>query len=589
MSDGKLKLKDKKAIAPKDGDVMQVVHSYSNKAGKEELEVTRGDTCKLLKVTPDNWWLAQNLTTKKKGYISGNILLPLGDLDYEEWCHGKITRNAAEYLLNKDKITGNFIVRESQSQPGDYTLSLMDNLKIVHYRINESDKGVGIGPSKLFPTVQEMIEYYKKKADGICCMLTDTIPKAHAKPMIISKENKVTWELKRSDIKLGKILGAGNFGEVYEGHYKEDPVAIKCIKDVAMEVHEFVQEGHVMKPLQHPNIVKLLGVIFDDFPMYIVLEMCKKGDLLSYLRRRESRKDMDADAQLSICSQVCSGMTHLERHKIIHRDLAARNCLVADNLQIKLADFGMGREIDSLYTARTGTKMPVKWSAPEALCFNAFSVKSDVWSFGIILWEIVTLGDTPYADIESADVLGKLEDGYRMPIPEKCNPLLYAIMLTTWEMKAENRPSFAKMMDLLVDIKTKEELKQFPVIKNGDWKNLLQKKIPLLNEIEAAVPVCIQLSETAYSHAQRFLRFSVDESMPTDLRNLVDVVKGLVETGKPFAKFPEKRLADCYKQICSGHAACTKLITKPVMLKLKPIVEDLKTSLQFMNLNVKNL
>jgi serine/threonine protein kinase len=344
-----------------------------------------------------------------------------------------------------------------------------------------------------------------------------------------------------------------------------------------------------MKPLQHPNIVKLLGVVFEDFPMYIVLEMCPRGDLLSYLRRRESRKEMDADAQLSVCSQVCSGMTHLERHKIIHRDLAARNCLVADNLQIKLADFGMGREIESLYTARTGTKMPVKWSAPEALCFNAFSVKSDVWSFGIILWEIVTLGDTPYADIESADVLGKLEDGYRMPIPEKCNPLLYAIMLTTWEMKAENRPSFGKMMDLLVDIKTKEELKMFGTNKSSDWKNLLQKKLAVLNEIELAVPVCIQLSETAYSRAQSLLRFSVDESLQLDLQRLTDVLKGLVESGKPLSKFPLKPLAESYKHICTGHSACNKFIAKPVMAKVKPVIDDLKTALQFMHLGLKDL
>ena len=117
---------------------------------------------------------------------------------------------------------------------------------------------------------------------------------------------------------------------------------------------------------------------------------------------------------------------------------------------IKIADFGMGREIESLYTARTGTKMPVKWSAPEALCFNAFSIKSDVWSFGIILWEIVTLGDTPYPDIESSDVLAKLESSFRMPLPEKCNPKLYAIMLKTWDMDPDNRPFFAQIMDLYV-------------------------------------------------------------------------------------------------------------------------------------------
>lgn len=448
----RMKMKDRAAIKPKKGDKFIAMFDYASE-GPDELSVTKGDALELVTVTPDSWWEAKNTTKASRGFISANIIAPVGSLDLEDWCHGKITRNAAEYLLNKEKITGTFIVRESQSQPGDYTLSLMDAGKVIHYRINESDKGVCIGPGRQFDTIQLMIENYRKKADGIPCQLKNTIPKAHAKAMIISKETEKKWELKREDVTLGKMLGAGNFGEVWLGTYGRVQVAIKTIKEDSMEAIEFVQEAHIMKKLTHENLVRLIGVCSVDMPMYIVTEFVNQGDLLSYLRRREAKAEIDLSGQLHIATQICSGMKFLEENNTIHRDLAARNCLVADNLVIKIADFGMGREIDELYTARTGTKMPVKWSAPEALCYNAFSCASDVWSFGITLWEISTFGDSPYNDIESVDILTKLEEGYRMPMPKKCLPGMYAIMLQTWEMDASKRPSFSTLYDALDALK----------------------------------------------------------------------------------------------------------------------------------------
>lgn len=156
-----------------------------------------------------------------------------------------------------------------------------------------------------------------------------------------------------------------------------------------MGIEEFMQEAQVMKKMQHPNLVKLIGVCSTEMPMYIVTEFVPHGDMLSYLRRPGAEKEINRGAMLYICTQVADGMAYLELHKCIHRDLAARNCLVADELRVKIADFGMGRVIDDLYTARTGSKMPVKWSAPESLCYNAFSTASDVWSFGILLWEVL--------------------------------------------------------------------------------------------------------------------------------------------------------------------------------------------------------
>lgn len=602
----------KKAEAPRPekGDVMIAMYDYDGK-GKDELKTTKGDEIELVKVTEDTWWQAKNLTTKKKGWLSSSVIVPLGCLDLEDWCHGKITRNAAEYLLNKDKITGTFIVRESQSQPGDYTLSLMDSGKVVHYRINESEKGVGIGPSKLFPTIQEMIAHYRRKSEGIACLLTNTIPKAHAKAMIISKEMEKKWEIKRSDVVLGKLLGAGNFGEVYEGTYGKEVVAIKCIKEDSMEAQEFMQEAHVMKKLQHPNLVRLIGVCSIAMPMYIITEFVSKGDLLSYLRRPSSRKEIDTTGQLYIASQIAAGMTFLEKNKTIHRDLAARNCLVGENLVIKIADFGMGREIENLYTARTGTKMPVKWSAPEALCYNAFSIASDVWSFGIILWEIAAYGDAPYSDVESADVLVKLEEGYRMPPPKNCPPGMYDIMLQTWEMDAEKRPSFSHLLTELDQLRDSDGLPPPPKkvsvtpsaaaapapslsssssaaalsAQSKEWRKSYKKK-PEGTITPDLLDLGIELSKEAFGKSQQILRYGTEETVKAQLAELLEPSKVFIDRCKAFAK-SEPEIVEQYKLASATYVALAK--AKPVLAKIRPTVENMRDAMRNLNKFIKAL
>ena len=365
---------------------------------------------------------------------------------------------------------------------------------------------------------------------------------------MLSKVADDQWEVDRATIRMGRKLGSGQYGDVYEAVWTTcmQRVAVKTLKEEAMDVDDFLKEANVMKRLKHKNLVQLIGLCTRDTPMFIITEFMVNGNLLDYLRDEDRQKEVSADvlcdatsnrpdvvlccclaphltpllptpsqigptAMMHIASQVAEGMAYLEKNKFIHRDLAARNCLVGDNLTVKLgafadggraavpfvflrvcvcmcvclsacafvclslslslslsvsvslslsffvalrknktskkrcssgtcishlsprpclnlaciaADFGLARFLtqDDPYTAKAGSKFPIKWTAPESINYNRFTIKSDVWAFGICLWEIATLGATPYPGMDLYIVLEKLEHGYRMPRPQGCPP-----------------------------------------------------------------------------------------------------------------------------------------------------------------------
>ncbi|MEQ2233355.1 hypothetical protein ILYODFUR_020965 [Ilyodon furcidens] len=223
-----------------------------------------------------------------------------------------------------------------------------------------------------------------------------------------------------------------------------------------MSVEAFMAEANMMKNLQHPRLVRLFAVVTQE-PIYIVTEYMENGSLVDYLKTQEGG-NLSTNTLIDMSSQVADGMAFIERKNYIHRDLRAANILVSQDLICKIADFGLARLIeDNEYTAREGAKFPIKWTAPEAINYGTFSIKSDVWSFGILLTEIVTYGRIPYPGMSNPEVIQNLERGYRMPKPENCPDELYDIMQECWRERAEERPTFDYLKHHLEDFFTATE------------------------------------------------------------------------------------------------------------------------------------
>ncbi|XP_039203555.1 fibroblast growth factor receptor 3 isoform X3 [Crotalus tigris] len=282
------------------------------------------------------------------------------------------------------------------------------------------------------------------------------------------------WELARSRLTLGKPLGEGCFGQVVMaealGVDKEKPnrpitVAVKMLKDDATDkdLSDLVSEMEMMKMMgKHKNIINLLGACTQDGPLYVLVEYASKGNLREYLRaRRLPGMDYSFDTcklpeeqltfkdLVSCAYQVARGMEYLASQKCIHRDLAARNVLVTEDNVMKIADFGLARDVHNIdyYKKTTNGRLPVKWMAPEALFDRVYTHQSDVWSFGVLLWEIFTLGGSPYPGIPVEELFKLLKEGHRMDKPANCTPDLYMIMRECWHAVPSQRPTFKQLVE----------------------------------------------------------------------------------------------------------------------------------------------
>uniref|UniRef100_A0A0L8HTH4 receptor protein-tyrosine kinase n=2 Tax=Octopus bimaculoides TaxID=37653 RepID=A0A0L8HTH4_OCTBM len=287
------------------------------------------------------------------------------------------------------------------------------------------------------------------------------------------------WEFSPDRLIMGKQLGSGAFGVVVKaeaigigGCKGRVSVAVKMLKEDATEreLADLVQEMEVMKVIgAHKNIINLLGCCTQNGPLMVIVVYAPHGNLRDFLRdhrppvrsgdtyeRPVATRSLTQKDLISFCYQVARGMEYLVSKNCIHRDLAARNVLVAENYVLKIADFGLTRHLQNIdyYKKTTNGRLPVKWMAPEALFDKKYTTKSDVWSYGILQWEIFTLGGNPYPSIPVEELFKLLRDGYRMEQPPYSSDEMYSIMQKCWTQKPEDRPTFSTLVQEIDKILT---------------------------------------------------------------------------------------------------------------------------------------
>uniref|UniRef100_A0A665U6U0 receptor protein-tyrosine kinase n=1 Tax=Echeneis naucrates TaxID=173247 RepID=A0A665U6U0_ECHNA len=264
-------------------------------------------------------------------------------------------------------------------------------------------------------------------------------------------------ELDASCIAIDKVVGAGEFGEVCSGRLKlpskkEICVAIKTLKGgyTDKQRRDFLAEASIMGQFDHPNIIRLEGVVTRSKPVMIVTEYMENGSLDSFLRKHDAQ--FTGIQLVGMLRGIASGMKYLSDMGYVHRDLAARNILVNSNLVCKVSDFGLSRVLEddpeAAYTTRGG-KIPIRWTAPEAIAYRKFTSASDAWSYGIVLWEVMSYGERPYWEMSNQDVIKAVDEGYRLPPPMDCPATLYQLMLDCWQKERNNRPKFEQIVSIL--------------------------------------------------------------------------------------------------------------------------------------------
>lgn len=295
--------------------------------------------------------------------------------------------------------------------------------------------------------------------------------------------------IRRDRITLTKFLGSGAFGEVFEGNARnlansgggETKVAIKTLRKGATEQEkaEFLKEAQLMSNFKHEHILQLLGVCLDNDPNFIIMELMENGDLLSYLRSNRpllyTGNSLTLLDLLAMCVDVARGCRYLEEMHFVHRDLACRNCLVSSGDRqtriVKIGDFGLARDIykNDYYRKEGEGLLPVRWMAPESLVDGVFTCQSDVWAFGVLIWEIMTLGQQPYPARTNLEVLHYVRNGGRLGRPNNCPEELHQLMLKCWNYNPEMRPTFKYCLEVLEELRSRSVDLPLIAIQNGHY------------------------------------------------------------------------------------------------------------------------
>ncbi|KAK2822121.1 hypothetical protein Q5P01_022186 [Channa striata] len=357
------------------------------------------------------------------------------------------------------------------SNPMDFTTSLhSDPQKSVQDQLPLIIGSASAGLVVIVALVVIAVVCLKKQRSGSELEYTEKLQqyispgvKVYIDPFTYEDPNDAVHEFAKeidiSCVKIEEVIGAGEFGEVCRGRLKqpgrrEMVVAIKTLKAgyTERQRRDFLAEASIMGQFDHPNVIRLEGVLTRSCPVLIITEFMENGALDSFLRLNDGRFTMTQ--LVGMLRGIAAGMKYLSDMNYVHRDLAARNILVNSNLVCKVSDFGLSRFLDdtsadATYTSSLGGKIPIRWTAPEAIAFRKFTSASDVWSYGIVMWEVVSYGERPYWDMSNQDVMTAVEQDYRLPPPMDCPMVLHQLMLECWMKERNLRPKFSRIVSTL--------------------------------------------------------------------------------------------------------------------------------------------
>lgn len=477
------------------------VHNY-NPVRENQLPLQKGEKYFVVNQSNAQWWYVRNMAGQL-GYVPTNYVHKPNSLNSFDWYYKDITRQQAEAILLDENREGCFLVRDSVSKKNTYTLSVTSKdpeipgkLKVHHYHIhrtetsslnghangntannnsnancttNASVNGNGVDVSSntklasgqittteaqyylsekhAFPTISDVIHYHKHNSGGLVVRLRSPPTKDRESP-VTAGMGLDEFELDPAELQLERDpIGKGQFGVVKRGKFRNIPVAVKQMVEGAMNEDDFIEEAKNMRFLNHPNLVQLFGVVLKKRPIMIITEYMKHGSLRDFMRQRQTNFFNRPVLMADICAQVANGMAYLEQEQFVHRDLAARNCLVKsvsrNSVLVKVSDFGMARFLlDNVYEPSAGTKFPVRWAPPEVFQ-STYTAKADVWSFGVLMWEVFTCcAENPYQGMNNTQVYQYIVGGGRLHKPAVCPERIYVLMLECWQHDPNKRPAF---------------------------------------------------------------------------------------------------------------------------------------------------
>jgi len=410
---------------------------------RHELTFQIGDKVNLLHYTEDPKWAMARNSQGRRGLIPVSHFerAQTSEQDSMQVYFGTISKQKAEELIRTDPYAdGKFLIRENGMNQGEVTLSLgftdrqSNAKKFAHYRLAKDDTGmVYVCEDKRFTSVRQLIDFYMNQQSGLAAKLGLWYKSNNA---VKGAKGGLHAAIERKDFNVESEIGRGHFGTVYKGTYKDKDAAIKILKNRSAE-NAVEKEGGRLAGVSHPFVCKYFGYMQDE-TIWVIMEYCPKGSLLDILQKEKP----PSDKLSKWLAQTSSGMAQLEHEGVIHRNLRCRSLLISADDTCKISDYGWGTKED----IERSIRHPVKWTAPEVFAQQIYTSKSDVWSYGVTVWEVYSYGQEPYEKMRPNDVfVAVFQEGERLSPPAECKSPYSDIMPQCFALNPEKRPTFASI------------------------------------------------------------------------------------------------------------------------------------------------